>query len=121
MALLEQQRVFLERRRRLLRWWPVVGWLLLVASFGLALWLLVTAPLLINPVAAAAAIESEQVPWPTIEAMAALLPYASLLALALLVVLVLFMFAAMAQQRRLLALIDSQQVTTSDGNGAEQP
>jgi hypothetical protein len=110
MALEGTDLAFVERRSTLVRRWPVVAWLMLagiVAVFG---FLLYSSPLLVNPWEAASRIEAETLATPTLTLMAALLPIVFLSCFVLLVALVLFQFAAMANERRLLQIIASLRV-----------
>ena len=107
MALEGTDLAFVERRSTLVRRWPVVAWVMLagiVAVFG---FLLYSSPLLVNPWEVASRIEAETLATPTLTLMAALLPIVFLSCFVLLVALVLFQFAAMANERRLLQIIAS--------------
>jgi hypothetical protein len=107
MALEGDGLAFVKRRSTLVRRWPAVAWAMLagiVAVFG---FLLYSSPLLVNPWEVALRIEAETLATPTLTLMAALLPIVFLSCFVLLVALVLFQFAAMANERRLLQIIAS--------------
>lgn len=107
MPLDEADLAFVRRRSALVRRWPVVAWAMLagiVAVFG---FLVYSSPLLVNPWEVAARIKADTIAVPTLTLMAALLPIAFLSCFVLLVALVLFQFAAMANERRLLRIVAS--------------
>lgn len=104
-GLTAEDRVYLARRERLLRYWPVAGGTLLCLLAGLGLYLWLEVPYLVNPRALGVAIETGRLAESTVLFMAALVPvlFVALLASAVLVVLLLFVVAA--NERRLLAML----------------
>jgi hypothetical protein len=107
MALDEQQQRFLARRRRLTRFWPLGGTALLAMVLALLIGLYLRVPLLVDPFAVAEQLHAGSIEEATLLLMAALLPLLSLACFLLLVALILFMFAAFANERRYLRAIDS--------------
>jgi len=104
--LLQEDRDFISKRRRLAKRWPLVGASLLAVVFALAVWLFVTAPLLINPYAVASRLESGSIDQPTMTMMAALLPIVMGLCIVLTVVLIAFLSSAFAHERRHIEVIE---------------
>lgn len=102
----EQERSFLERRRRFTRSWPLVGTLLLAAVLTLTAWLFWSNPLLVNPWAVLTGLKAQSLPESTLSLMAFLLPIATLLCLSTLCILVLLTFVAFSNERRHIAVID---------------
>jgi len=105
MELTDAEMAFLARRTKLVRTWPAVGWALLGAVVALGAWLVVTRPLLADPFTALAQLEAGSIPPSMLKLMAGLLPVVVLLCLVLVAVIVAFVFAAMANERRHLAII----------------
>lgn len=102
----ESDTAFLAARRRFVRTWPVAGWSVLAVLVALAGWLLATRPLLISPWAAMARLEAGTLPPSTLALAAVMLPVAMLMCLLVTAAAVLFGFAAFANERRHLAIID---------------
>jgi hypothetical protein len=98
---------FLDRRRTLVRLWPVVGIGMAVVIVGFWGYLFVRRPLLANPLHLMHELERHAVSEATLVVLAAV---GSLMVLAtglLLLVFVAFAFAAMANERRLIAILDA--------------
>lgn len=95
----EGQRAFIERRRRFVRTWPLVGWLLLILLSGLAVWLYIRSPLLVNPFEAASRLSDGTVDNSTLAPMAGLLPVMTLTCLVLVSTIVLFAFHPFLMRR----------------------
>jgi len=95
----------LERRGRLIRMWRYAGAAALAALVGFSCYLFVTNPLLINPFHVMKQIEADAIPDSTMVLMAAMMPIVFLVLMSVMVVLVLFAFAAFSNERRLLEII----------------
>ncbi|HOC42475.1 MAG TPA: hypothetical protein PKJ99_05575 [Thermoanaerobaculales bacterium] len=106
-ALTEDDAVFVDQRRGLARRWRYVGWALLAAIVGVVGFLFLTSPLLVAPWEVAGRIRTDSIPPTTLQVMGLMLPLAILGCFVLLVVVVAFQFAAAANERRLLQIIDS--------------
>jgi hypothetical protein len=106
MPLTDEQCRYLVGRSRLVQRWPAVGAGLLAAIALVLIFLYSRSPLLINPWYTARLLETGGVPDHTMAEMAAKLPVVFLVCCGLLVAVVLFQFAVMAHERRLLGLID---------------
>jgi hypothetical protein len=102
----ETHRKYVEGRRRLVARWNVVGWSLIAAIAAVLGFLFLTSPLLVNPFEVLARVGTGSLPAPTLDLMAVMLPVVFLGCIMLLVVLVIFQFAAIANERRLIAIID---------------
>jgi hypothetical protein len=105
MPLDDSDLVFVTRRSALVRRWPVAAWAMLAGIVAVLVFLFYRSPLLVNPWEVASRIKADTVAVPTLTLMAALLPVVFLSCFVLLVALVLFQFAAMANERRLLRII----------------
>lgn len=105
MPLTDQERVFIERRSKLVRSWPAVGTVCLAAVLCLAAWLWFTRPWLINPWAVSSALEAGLIPGSTTVLMAAMLPVVVLASLFILLVCLIFVFAAISNERKHLDII----------------
>ena len=97
---------FVEKRRVLLKAWRYLGPLLLFGIGGFSAYLLLSTPLLINPSAVASGIESGSVEQSTLHMMAMFVPVLFITACFLLVVLVALMYAAFANEKKYLAILD---------------
>lgn len=97
---------WLDRRRRLVRLWPWVGSGMVVMIVGFWGYLLLRRPLLANPFHLMHELQHHAVSEATLVVLAAI---GSLMVLAtglLLLVIVALAFAAMANERRLIAMVD---------------
>lgn len=97
---------FLDQRRRLNRHWRVAGWFLLAAITAVLGFLFVTNPILVSPWEVAARLRTGTLPLSTLQTMALMLPVTFLGCFVLLVAVVVFQFAAAANERRLIAIVD---------------
>jgi hypothetical protein len=104
-----QSERFLEKRRTLLAAWRYAGPLLLLVIGGFAAYLFISTPLLINPVAVAAGIESGSIEQSTLQLLAMFVPFLFITACFLLVVLVVLMYAAFANEKKYLAILDDRE------------
>jgi len=98
---------FVEQRRTLNRRWRVVGWLLFAAIAAVLGFLFLTSPMLVAPWEVAARIRTGTLPLTTLQTMALMLPITFLGCFVLLIAVVAFQFAACANERRLLDIIDA--------------
>jgi hypothetical protein len=114
MKLDDDEKAYLDRRQALTTRWWVIGPMLLLAIGGVVGFLWVRSPLLIDPWRTARLIAAGRVPPTTLAEMAAKLPVVFLVCCVLLVALVLFQFAAVVQERRLLRIIRDR---LPDGGG----
>lgn len=97
---------FIAKRRSLLKAWRYVGPLLLVSIAGLAAYLYLNTPLMIDPFAVIAAVEAGAIGDSTLQLMAVFVPLLFLAVCFLLVVLVVLMYAAFANEKKYLAILD---------------
>ena len=104
----DSDRAFLDRRRKLLALWPWAGGGLIAGLLGFASWLWIAVPLMINPWAVIAAIEAGQLEETTLAVMAVMLPILMLACLGVIIVLIGVLFAAFANERRLIGLVEKQ-------------
>ena len=113
-ALSELDATYLNRRRMLTRHWRVAGWLLLAAIAAVLGFLFVASPILVSPWEVAARMRTETLPLSTVQTMALMLPVTFLGCFMLLVAVVGFQFAAAANERRLIAIIDGLRDVVED-------
>jgi Na+/melibiose symporter-like transporter len=104
-SLTEQQKMFLNKRAKMVRTWPRLGAFLIVVELGLAGWLFWKHPLLINPQAVSSKLRAGSIPDSTLSLMAAFLPFIMLVCLALLAFLILFSFLALSNEKKHLDII----------------
>ena len=105
MSLEEQDGRFLERRATLVHAWPVVGSLMLVAVAAFTAWLHLARPLLGSPFAVMERLRDGSLPATSMVVMAGLLPVVMLMCLGLVVVLILFVFASVRNEKRYLRIV----------------
>ena len=84
---------------------------MLVILIGLGVWLLLGFPLMFNPFEVVARLEADSLQPGTLQLMALFLPLAMLMLFGLLVTVLLLVFAAMANDRKYLAIIDRCQAS----------
>jgi hypothetical protein len=108
-SLTEQQRAFLKKRIKMVQSWPIAGIMIIFLELGLAGWLLWKHPLLINPQAVLSKLRSGSLPDSTLSLMATILPFLFIICLALLAILILFAFLALANEKKHLAIIQALQ------------
>lgn len=100
---------FLDKRRRFVRTWNLVGTALLAALAALTAWLFTASPSLVNPPQVAAEIARGALPQSTLELMAGLLPVVVLMLLGVTALVVMVGFAVVATERRYLRIIEDLQ------------
>lgn len=105
MRLNSEEKKLLERRSRAVRTWPFAGGALLCLLVGLGVWMFLFQPGLANPFFVIERIGSDSLPAGDLALMAAMLPILVLACLALAVVMVIFGFAGIRNEGRLLAVI----------------
>lgn len=103
--LAEHHQRFILRRRKLLRTWRVVGPVLLLLLIIVGVIMFFNYPLMFNPYEAIERLEAGTLENSTLQLMALLLPIAMLMLFFMLVVVVLFSFAAMGNDKKYLAII----------------
>jgi len=85
----------------------VVGMGVLLVSFGFLVWLFLHNPLLVNPAKVFSRLEAGAIEKSTLQLMAGMLPMMFLFCFFLLVVLVLFVFAAFSNDKKHIKIIDT--------------
>ena len=96
---------YIDRRTRLIRIWRYVGLAVLLILVLFTCYLFLNSPLLINPFHVTEQIEAGAISQSTLLIMAAMMPLVMLLVMFVMVVLVVFLYAAFANERKLLAII----------------
>jgi hypothetical protein len=107
MSLSEADAKFVEQRRQLAGRWRFVGWALLAAIAAVVGFLFLRTPMLVSPWEVAGRIRTDSLPETTLQTMGLMLPITMLGCFVLLAIVVAFQFAAAANERRLLVIIDS--------------
>ncbi len=105
MDLTEQEVRFLAHRTKLVNAWRYVGVVLLVGVAGFAGWLFWFAPLLANPFTVLTRLENSSIPPSTMALSTALLPIVFLTCIVLALAIVLFVFSAISNERKHLAIV----------------
>ncbi|MGD2127870.1 MAG: hypothetical protein PVJ33_13005 [Lysobacterales bacterium] len=105
MNLSPMDRLYLEKRERMVRYWPWAGGALLLALLALAGWMWWNVPHLVNPWAVSMEIRAGTLSEASTLLMAAMLPVLALTFLVFAVVVVVLGFAVAANERRLLRML----------------
>ncbi len=101
----QKQQEFLEKRRKLVRTWPTIGFLLLMGILATLVWLWFQQPLLINPLEVVNRLEAGSMQNSTLVMMAVMLPLVFLICFVLLVIVVLFAYVTFANEKKHLTII----------------
>ncbi len=112
---------FIEKRRRLVRWWNLVGSVMLAGLATFVAWMFWAQPRLINPLHVVGEIEAARLTQSSLEVMAVMLPMAVLLIFLVLAVMIGFAFAMMGNERRYLKVIDQLKAGADNGAGSDPP
>ena len=108
MQLSESDIRFIRKRRALTASWKWVGVLLLLMLAGIAAWIWVRSPYMIDPWHVASSLEAGSIPEETLQFSAMLLPVTVLFLFVVMMLVLLLAFAASANERRLLTIIQRQ-------------
>ncbi|WP_404356996.1 hypothetical protein [Methylotuvimicrobium sp. KM1] len=100
-----QERDFIEKRRRLTRYWPIGAGLLLASLAALSIWLWNYSPYLANPYYVIDRLESGKTDAGMMEMSAVLLPRMTLTVIVLLGLAVVMGFASFANEKKYQAII----------------
>lgn len=100
MELSEQERAFLGKRQRLLRYWPAVTVVLALGWLALVGWLWLAHPLLANPTLVQKRLQADQLTDGTMQLLAVMLPVVIDLCLLLLLVVIVFVAVALRNEHR---------------------
>ncbi|MGD9873882.1 MAG: hypothetical protein AB7T27_06385 [Kiritimatiellia bacterium] len=100
MNLTEEELKLISKREQLVKIWPVAAILSVVLLTGLAAWMLMAQPLLINPLAVMDGLKSGTISETTLALMAGLLPFSVSMCLLICVVMLLVASAAMAREKK---------------------
>jgi hypothetical protein len=105
MELSNEEMYFLAKRARLVKAWRYVGTVLLVGVIGISAWLFRFRPLLADPFTVLARLNNDSIPASTMALSAALLPIMFLICMVLALAILLFTFAAFANEKKYLSVI----------------
>lgn len=105
MEITNEEMRFVTKRRRFVKAWPLVGTILISLAIGLGVWLFLSKPLLANPFTVLSKLKSGSIPHSTLVLMAGILPIVVLMCIALVITIVLFVFASFNNERKYLAMV----------------
>lgn len=105
MSISSSQKLFVEKRERLAKSWPVVGIVLLAMLTAFVVWAWLKTPYLINPWVVFESLRAGTLPESTANLMVAMLPIVVLSLLFFAFVVVLLFFVAFSNERRLIRLV----------------
>ena len=105
MEITDREIRFVANRAKFVKAWPPVGGVLMCLAIGVGVWLFLFKPLLANPFAVLSKLNSDSIPASTLALMAGLLPLSVLVCIALAIAIVLFGFAAFANEKKYIAMI----------------
>jgi uncharacterized BrkB/YihY/UPF0761 family membrane protein len=119
MKLNQQQNSFLEKRRKLVKSWSYVGPLMMLLVLGLAAYVYVKSPLLINPYEVLARLQSGSIEQSTLMTMAVILPIVFITVCFLLIVLIVMLYAAIANEKKYIEILNGSTTDISSKDKAE--
>lgn len=102
----DAEKSFIDKRRHLVRFWPYVGSAILAFLAAFIIWLVVTKLLLVNPFFVLSEINRGTLDLPMMVLLAGMLSIAVLAALTTCIAAVIFAFAAFANERKYLSIIE---------------
>jgi len=105
MRLDDGEKEFLINRMRFVRLWQYIGPVLICSIAFLGGWLYIRHPLLANPKYVLAKLQQGHIDRKTLELMATILPFITWLLIFLCLVVVLFIYAALSNERKYLAIL----------------
>ena len=106
MMLTHEEKLFISRRERLNRLWPIVAVMLIMAMGGLFAWLLGTAPWLVNPYFVAEMLKSGKMPPSTVTFMAMLCPVFGAMCFLMVIILIIYGWGWMGMEKKYIGLIN---------------
>ncbi len=114
MSLSPSESLFIERRERLTKHWPLFGAGSLCLVLGLVAWLWIKAPYFINPWIVSDRLERGVLPEPMMGLMAAMLPIVTLTLLVFSGVVVILAVIALRRERRMISLVQRENESRPD-------
>jgi len=97
---------FLNRRKKMLKWWDYLGPVLFLIVIGYVVFVYFKAPLLINPFEVLSRIQAGTIKGSTLEFMAAILPVVIIAICFVMIALVAIMYAASINEKKYLKIIN---------------
>jgi len=110
----EKDLEFIKKRSFFVRWWNVVGSIMLFVLGGMAVWFFVRVPNFINPLHVIEQLKLGTLPQSSLVVMAGMLPIVVLGLLLVCVAVIIFIFAFFSNERRYLAIIERMRQETED-------
>ena len=114
MQLTDNDREFIDRRRRLIRWWPLALLLMVVLLAGTCLFLFIRHPLLANPYFVFDAVQAGTLPLATLQLAAVFLPVVFCLLYSVIAVMLLLLHVTIRNERHYQAIIGKTVSAVSD-------
>ena len=105
---------FIEKRRKLVGLWNLVGCLTFAALAAFIAWMFWAQPRLINPLHVVGELEGGRISHTTLELMAVMLPIVVVALFLVTAVLIAFTFAVIGNERRYLKIIDRLRQESED-------
>ena len=106
--------LFLSKRKKFVKSWPWMGGILVAMIVGYAAFLLLTQPLLVNPVHVVEQLKQDAISKDTLMLMAGMLPEAMLMCFVLAAALVAFAFSVLSTEKKYLQMIERMQRAAGD-------
>lgn len=98
---------FLKNRKKLHRYWPAIGTLMIVMMLGLVIYLLVKSPNLINPFLVIEQIKTNSIDPRTLALLAAMCPVLTVFLLSTVLVVIIYVWAFIILEARYHKIIDN--------------
>jgi amino acid transporter len=101
-----EQYAYIRKRKEQLKFWSVIGFLVLVVIIFVAVWMFFNSPLLIIPFEAITKVEQGILQQPTLEMMALFMPILVIMLFVVMFAFVFIMFKAHSNEKKYLSIID---------------
>lgn len=106
MSLSEKDQMFISKRKKLTKYFPICGWGCLTILAGYLIWAFLKTPILLNPFIVQERILNKQIEQSSLVLMSVMLPIAFSIAFFILIVLVVFMFIWNSHEKKYLKIIE---------------
>ncbi len=106
MSLSEKDQTFIDKRKKLTKYFPICGWGCLAILAGYITWAYLKTPMLLNPFIVQERILNKQIEQSSLVLMSVMLPVAFSTVFFILIVLVVFMFIWNSHEKKYLKIIE---------------
>ncbi len=115
-----KDRTFLDKRKKLQRYWPIMGTIMIVMLLGLVIYLYIKSPKLINPFLVVDLIKTNSMSPSTMALMTAMCPVLSIFLLFTVAVVITYVWAFMILEARYHKIIEDLEPSENKENGKQK-